>query len=177
MDRGGRALALGRESEIDRALFRICSPTSGATSFDLLASLTREFGLETELELPSSRDARHRFHLRSLRRLLAAKSDGVRVAFSCGGTRIMARRALPHARCQHAVGEPMESVGKQTLLDADGLPLDPRIAGVLRELLPRFRNRAWRDATWRSTAASPAAHSRPADSDTPDSLRAVSVRS
>ena len=53
----------------------------------------------------------------------------------------MARRALPHARCQHAVGEPMESVGKQTLLDADGLPLDPRIAGVLRELLPRFRNR------------------------------------
>ena len=35
----------------------------------------------------------------------------------------------------------MESVGKQTLLDADGLPLDPRIAGVLRELLRRFRNR------------------------------------
>jgi RNA polymerase sigma factor (sigma-70 family) len=35
----------------------------------------------------------------------------------------------------------MESVGKQTLLDADGLPLDPRIAGVLCELLPRFRNR------------------------------------
>jgi RNA polymerase sigma factor (sigma-70 family) len=72
---------------------------------------------------------------------LQAKSDSVRVAFIAGGTRIMARRALPHARCQHAVGEPMESVSKQALLDADGLPLDPRIAGVLRELLPRFRNR------------------------------------
>jgi RNA polymerase sigma factor (sigma-70 family) len=35
----------------------------------------------------------------------------------------------------------MESVGKQTLLDADGRPLDPRIQGILRELLPRFRNR------------------------------------
>src|SRR4029453_10296459 len=53
----------------------------------------------------------------------------------------MARRALPHARCQHAVGEPMESVGKQTLLDADGLPLAPRTGGGLWQLLPIFRNR------------------------------------
>ena len=37
--------------QILEGLLRICSPTSGATSFDLLASLTREFGLETELEL------------------------------------------------------------------------------------------------------------------------------
>lgn len=35
----------------------------------------------------------------------------------------------------------MESVGKEALLDADGRPLDPRIQTVLRELVPRFRNR------------------------------------
>jgi len=35
----------------------------------------------------------------------------------------------------------MESVSKETLLDADGRPLDPRIQAVLRELVPRFRNR------------------------------------
>jgi RNA polymerase sigma factor (sigma-70 family) len=35
----------------------------------------------------------------------------------------------------------MESVGKDTLLDADGRPLDPRIQAVLRELVPRFRRR------------------------------------
>jgi RNA polymerase sigma factor (sigma-70 family) len=35
----------------------------------------------------------------------------------------------------------MESVAKDTLLDADGCPLDPRIQAVLRELVPRFRRR------------------------------------
>src|SRR5919109_395126 len=35
----------------------------------------------------------------------------------------------------------MESVAKDTLLDADGRPLDPRIQEVLRELIPRFRRR------------------------------------
>lgn len=35
----------------------------------------------------------------------------------------------------------MESVAKDTLLDADGRPLDPRIQAVLRELVPRFRRR------------------------------------
>ena len=35
----------------------------------------------------------------------------------------------------------MESVAKDTLLDADGRPLDPRIQAVLRELIPRFRHR------------------------------------
>ena len=35
----------------------------------------------------------------------------------------------------------MESVAKDTLLDADGRPLDPRIQAVLRELVPRFRHR------------------------------------
>jgi RNA polymerase sigma factor (sigma-70 family) len=35
----------------------------------------------------------------------------------------------------------MKSVGKETLLDEDGSPLDPRIQAVLRVLVPRFRNR------------------------------------
>ena len=35
----------------------------------------------------------------------------------------------------------MESVAKDTLLDANGRPLDPRIQAVLRELVPRFRRR------------------------------------
>jgi RNA polymerase sigma factor (sigma-70 family) len=35
----------------------------------------------------------------------------------------------------------MESVAKETLLDADGRPLDPRIQAVLRDLVPRFRRR------------------------------------
>jgi RNA polymerase sigma factor (sigma-70 family) len=35
----------------------------------------------------------------------------------------------------------MESLRKDTLLDADGRPLDPRIQQVLRELIPRFRRR------------------------------------
>jgi RNA polymerase sigma factor (sigma-70 family) len=35
----------------------------------------------------------------------------------------------------------MESVARETLLDADGRPLDPRIQAVLRELVPRFRRR------------------------------------
>jgi len=35
----------------------------------------------------------------------------------------------------------MESVGTQILLDADGNPLSPRIQGVLRDLLQRFRNK------------------------------------
>jgi len=35
----------------------------------------------------------------------------------------------------------MESVGKETLLDEDGSPLDPRIQVALHDLLPRFRNR------------------------------------
>jgi RNA polymerase sigma factor (sigma-70 family) len=37
--------------------------------------------------------------------------------------------------------DPMESVGTQILLGVDGNPLSPRIQGVLRDLLPRFRNR------------------------------------
>ena len=48
---GGPGLAPQRENEIDRGCSASAPPTSGATSFDLLASLTREFGLETELEL------------------------------------------------------------------------------------------------------------------------------
>jgi RNA polymerase sigma factor (sigma-70 family) len=35
----------------------------------------------------------------------------------------------------------MESLRKDTLLDADGRPLDPRIQEVLRALIPRFRRR------------------------------------
>lgn len=35
----------------------------------------------------------------------------------------------------------MESVGTQILLDANGKPLSARIQSVLRDLLPRFRNR------------------------------------
>jgi RNA polymerase sigma factor (sigma-70 family) len=35
----------------------------------------------------------------------------------------------------------MESVAKDTLLDADGRPLDPRIQAVLRGLVPRFQRR------------------------------------
>ncbi len=35
----------------------------------------------------------------------------------------------------------MESVPKETLLDADGRPLDPRVKAVLRDLVPRFRRR------------------------------------
>jgi RNA polymerase sigma factor (sigma-70 family) len=35
----------------------------------------------------------------------------------------------------------MESVTKETLLDAEGHPLDPRIQAVLRGLVPRFRRR------------------------------------
>jgi hypothetical protein len=35
----------------------------------------------------------------------------------------------------------MESLRKDTLLDADGRPLDPRIQEVLRGLIPRFRRR------------------------------------
>jgi RNA polymerase sigma factor (sigma-70 family) len=35
----------------------------------------------------------------------------------------------------------MKSVGTEILLDAGGRPLSPRIQGVLRDLLPRFRNR------------------------------------
>jgi RNA polymerase sigma factor (sigma-70 family) len=46
------------------------------------------------------------------------------------------------ARSQPAhYGDPMESVAKDALLDADGRPLDPRIQAVLRELVPRFRRR------------------------------------
>ena len=37
--------------------------------------------------------------------------------------------------------DPMEWVGKRTLLDANGNPLSPRIQRVLRDLYPRFRNR------------------------------------
>jgi RNA polymerase sigma factor (sigma-70 family) len=42
---------------------------------------------------------------------------------------------------QRPGGDPMESGTKETLLDADGRPLDPRIQAVLRELVPRFRHR------------------------------------
>jgi DNA-directed RNA polymerase specialized sigma24 family protein len=35
----------------------------------------------------------------------------------------------------------MESFAKDTLLDTDGRPLDPRIQAALRELVPRFRRR------------------------------------
>ena len=53
----------------------------------------------------------------------------------------MARRALPHARCQYTGGFPMGSADRHTFLDAEGSPLEPRIQSVLRDLRLRFPKR------------------------------------
>lgn len=53
----------------------------------------------------------------------------------------MARRAMPHARCQRTGGVPMGSADRHTFLDSDGSPLDARIQRVLRDLRLRFRTR------------------------------------
>ena len=65
--------------------------------------------LRTEVELARQcRRARHRIRPRSIRLVFAAKSHYLSRASICGGTRIMARRAMPHARCQRTVVSPWD---------------------------------------------------------------------
>jgi RNA polymerase sigma factor (sigma-70 family) len=97
---------------------------------------------QTEVELARRcRRARRRIRLRSVRLVFAAKSHNLNRASICGGTRIMARRATPHARCQRTGGVPMGSADRHTFLNDDGSPLHARFQAVLRALRARFRNR------------------------------------
>jgi DNA-directed RNA polymerase specialized sigma24 family protein len=107
------------------------SPASPATSH-----------LRTEVKLARRcRRAGHRIRPRSLRLVFEAKSHYLGRAPFCGDTRIMARRAMPHARCQYTGGIPMGSADRHTFLDAEGSPLEPRVQGVLRDLRGRFSKR------------------------------------